>query len=313
MAQQLEIVDFHCHHMPSRFELTTTKYSPPSQRARWEITNRLMSDESLLLQDIEAGDVAARVVNAPAVQIADADGFVPFDTLSALNEELAALGERHKGRIVTMASVDAYDGDRAAKQLEHAIDTLGLKGVFVDCARGDLLINAAQAQPVLQVAASRKVPVFVHPINPPTIGRMEPYGRIGTLFSRGSINSEALIALMEDGVFTDLPDLRVVVTALAFGGLAMAAGFPHFSKIDGGTRATLHRNVYVDTMGFNSALIKASAEIVGIDNVLVGSDWPIVNDGPIRAMTEKALAGTGLSPEDQQKIASGNVRRLMNF
>jgi len=45
--------------------------------------------------------------------------------------------------------------------------------------------------------------------------RMVSYGRIGTLFARGTINAQALIALVEGGVFEALPGLRVAVTALA--------------------------------------------------------------------------------------------------
>ena len=51
--------------------------------------------------------------------------------------------------------------------------------------------------------------------------QMVPYGRIGTLFARGSINAQALIALVEGGVFEQLPDLRVVVTGLAWGSVTV--------------------------------------------------------------------------------------------
>ena len=88
-----------------------------------------------------------------------------------------------------------------------------------------LLIDAPQARPTLEVAAKLGVPVFVHPVAPqPLTKQMAPYGLIGTLFARGTVNSASLIALVEGGVFSQLPGLRVVVTAHAIGGLAMAAG-----------------------------------------------------------------------------------------
>jgi hypothetical protein len=50
MANQTKIIDFHCHHIPARFELTAARYAPASQRARWESLARALSDEDLLLK-----------------------------------------------------------------------------------------------------------------------------------------------------------------------------------------------------------------------------------------------------------------------
>jgi aminocarboxymuconate-semialdehyde decarboxylase len=169
------VIDFHNHHIPERFELTAAKAAPPSQRARWEALARKLPDENLLLSDIRDGELSARVVNIPANLIADADGHVPHETIMAMNDELAALVARHPGRIHGLASVDAYDGDRAAREAERAIHELGLRGLFVDCARGDLLIDAPQARPTLEVAAKLGVPVFVHPVAPqPLTKQMAP-------------------------------------------------------------------------------------------------------------------------------------------
>ena len=64
------------------------------------------------------------------------------------------------------------------------------------------------------------MPVFVHPVAPqPLTRQMAPYGMIGTLFARGAVNSASLIALVEGGVFSELPDLRIVVTAHALAAL----------------------------------------------------------------------------------------------
>ena len=312
MAQALNIVDFHCHHVPPRFELTTLLTAPASQRARWARTNKVICDERALLQDIDAGDISARVVNTPTAHICDANGHVPHDVTMQINDALARLVERHPGRIHALATVDAYDGDHAARELVRAVAQLGLKGVFVECARGDMMIDAPQARPVLEAAAQLGVPVFVHPVNPqPFLGRMEPYGRIGTLFARGTVNSAALIALIEGGAFTAMPSLRIVVTALAMGGLSLAAGFSSMSKLPDGTRNVLRNNVFVDTMGFAPALIRLSVDLLGAGNVLAGSDWPIVNDGPIRPVVETALREAGLTDAQQEQVAGANALRLL--
>ena len=209
---------------------------------------RKLPDEDLLLKDIREGTLAARVVNIPANLIADADGHVPRETIMAMNDYLAGLVARHPGRIHGLASVDAYDGEQAAREAERAVRDLGLRGLFVDCARGDLLIDAPQARPTLEVAAKLGVPVFVHPVAPqPLTRRWRPMGSSAPCSRAVRSNSASLIALVEGGVFSQLPGLRVVVTAHAIGGLAMAAGLsgqslPALRRHRRDAQACLHRH-----------------------------------------------------------------------
>src|ERR1043166_1370620 len=114
-----KIIDFHNHHVPACFELTAAKTTPASQRARWDAIARRISDEDLLLHDIREAQISARVVNIPAALIADADGKVAHDTILATNDRLAELVSRHTGRIHGLASVDAYDGDKSAREAER--------------------------------------------------------------------------------------------------------------------------------------------------------------------------------------------------
>lgn len=310
---RFNIINFHNHHIPARLAQSVVQAAPANQRARWEALARSLSDEDLLLKDIREGDIDARVVNIPAALIADAEGRVPHETIMAMNDDLAGIVARHPGRIHGLASVDAYDGDRSAREAERAIRDLGLRGLFVDCARGDLMIDAPQARPTLEVAANFGVPVFAHPVAPqPLTGQMMPYGRIGGLFARGTANSASLIALVEGGVFSQLPGLRVVVTALALGGLAMAAGLSSQSLMPSGAIEVMRKHVFIDTTMFHPALIRASVDLLGAGNVVVGSDWPIV-DGPIRGMLTIAMQNAGLSEDEQNAIAAGNCLRLLGI
>jgi 5,5'-dehydrodivanillate O-demethylase len=100
MQAIFQIIDFHNHHVPARFELTAAQAAPPNQRARWDAIARRVSDEDLLLKDIREGEISARVINIPAALIADAEGRVPHDTVLAMNDDLAALVARYPVREV---------------------------------------------------------------------------------------------------------------------------------------------------------------------------------------------------------------------
>ncbi|HZP74536.1 MAG TPA: amidohydrolase family protein [Pseudolabrys sp.] len=312
--ERLPIVDFHCHHIPARFPVTQARFVPPAQRARWEALAHVLPDEDFLLRDIRDGNLDARVVSVLIQLIADADGRVQHDTVMAMNDALAGLVARHRGRIYGLASVDAYGGDRSAREVERAIRELGLHGLLLECAQGELLLDAPQARPTLEVAARLGVPVFAHPIAPqPLTRQMAPYGLIGTLFARGVVNSAALIALVEGGVFSELPGLRVVFTAQAMGGLAMAAGLSGQSRLPSGAIDVMRKNVLIDTTLFHPAVIRAFVDVLGADNVMAGSDWPIAFDTPVRNVLADTLQKAGLSNAEQVAVAAGNCRRLLKI
>lgn len=313
-APSLRVIDFHNHHVPVRFELTAARAAPANQRVRWEALARKLPDEALMLKDVHDGRLAARVINIPAALIADVEGRVAHDTIRAINDAVADLVARHPGKLYGLASVDAFDGERAAREAERAVRDLGLRGLFVDCACGDLLLDAPQARPTLEAAARLGVAVFAHPVAPqPLTRQMAPYGVVGTLFARGTVNAACLIALVESGVFGALPALRVVVTGHAIGGLAMASGLSGMSRAPEGAVATLREHVFIDTQLIHPALIRAAVDLIGADRVLAGSDWPIVDDGPIAGPLADAMARAGLTAAEQQAIAAGNCLRLLGL
>ncbi|TKT76310.1 amidohydrolase family protein [Aquamicrobium sp. LC103] len=303
------LIDFHTHYVHPGWTLPEPRGNTPAQKDLWSTIHRRIADEKALLESIEAGDLAGRVVNTPTALFApEADD----DTYRRINDQLAELSARHAGRIHALASVDVFAGEAAARELHRAVRELGLRGVFVDSAKGALLLDAPQARPVLRAAAELGVVVFVHPVNPePLTTQLAPYGRLGTLLARGTVNSASLIALIEGGVFDELADLKVVVTALAIGGIVLASGFGAEFGRRPEIGAILRRHVHVDTMGFDPVLIRAAVDILGVDNVLAGSDWPIVSDGPISRAAENALTAAGLDAEARAKVGSLNGLRLL--
>lgn len=184
----------------------------------------------------------------------------------------------------------------------------------MESGKADLLIDAPEARPALAAAAELGVPIFLHPVNPQGLTqRLERYGRLGTFLARGTINSAALVALLEGGVFEECPKLQVVVTTLTIGGLMVADGFGEGARLRKDTPKEQRRHVYIDTMGFHPALIRACVDLVGSDHVIVGSDWPIVSGDPITQRVTHALTAAGLSAEDRQLIAAGNAKRILHL
>jgi len=114
-------------------------------------------------------------------------------------------------------------------------------------------------------------------------------------------------------VFAALPGLQVVVTAHAIGGLAMASGLSKQSRAPEGAIETMRKHVFIDTQMIHPALIRAAVDLIGADRVVAGSDWPIVDDGPIQGPLSEAMQQAGLSAGEQKAVASGNCRSLLGI
>jgi predicted TIM-barrel fold metal-dependent hydrolase len=311
-AAPLRIIDFHNHYMGPKLTMTNLASVPLAARAYWEGVNKKIADPAALLASIDAAGISARVINTPTAFIEDVDGNVPLSVYAPINDHIADLVAKNPGRLYGMASVDAYSGDAGARELTRAVRELGLRGVFVEAGKKGLLLDAEEARPTLATAAALGIPVFVHPVTDPAMhNRLKKYGRSGVRLARSTINSAALIAMLEGGVFDELPNLRVVVTTLAIGGVLVTGGFGDGFRIRSDAPALTRRHVYIDTMGLHPALVRSVVGLLGADHVVVGTDWPIAVEQSVPERLQKAFAFCELNAAEQRMIASENLLKLM--
>jgi aminocarboxymuconate-semialdehyde decarboxylase len=313
-AMPLKIVDFHNHYMGQSWTLTNLASLPPAARPAWEKINGNLQSQSALLGSIETANITARVINTPTAFIEDADGKVPAGAIERINDQMAELVGRHPGKLYGLATVDAFVGDDGARELTRAVRDLGLRGVFLESAKGDLLLGAKETRPTLAAAAALDIPVFVHPLTDPQLHkRFSRTGRIGVRLARATINSAALVNMLEGGTFDEIPKLKVVVTTLAFGGVLLAGGFGDGQRIRSDAPVLARRHVYIDTMGIHPAVIRAAIDLLGTDHVVMGTDWPIAVETSVPERLRNAFAHAGLTPAEQEMIASGNTLRLLKI
>lgn len=286
----------------------------PADVPRWRGINAKLQSESTLLQSMEATGVSARVINSPTAFLEDADGNLPPDCHRRINDQVAALCAKRGGKVHGLASIDAFAGDAAAVELSRAVKELRLRGVFVESAspRRGLLFGDPPTRPMLKVAADLGVPVFLHPQTDPQLHeRFSRTGRLGLRLARATINSAGLINMLEGGAFDEVPTLRLVVTTWAFGGLLLAGALEDGAGIRSDAPALLRRHVYVDTMALSPVAVRAAVDLLGADHVLMGTDWPVVDERSVPERLAAAMAHAGLDRAQQRMVAGGNALRLL--
>jgi aminocarboxymuconate-semialdehyde decarboxylase len=306
------IVDFHSHYLGPAFEPTTLTGLPPAQREYWESVNRRLIDPEAPLRSLAESGIAARVLSTPLEFVRGSQGAVAGDVPRRSNDALAEYVHAHPGQLFGLATVDAFSGEAGARELQRAVVELGLHGVFVESASGEQLPNASCARPTFAMAAELGVPVFMHPVPDAHLRRrFAPCGRCGERLVRGSINAAGLLAMLEAGMFEEMPGLHVVVTALALGGLCLAACWGDGARLRASQPTATRRHVSIDTTGLDAAMVRCAVELVGADHVLVGTDWPVVDEPALAQRVEAVLQSCGLDEEDLALVAGGNARRLM--
>jgi predicted TIM-barrel fold metal-dependent hydrolase len=314
-SEPLKVIDFHNHFVGQAFTPNVGGGSPDARRrAYFEAVNNNLGSSQALLNSIDAAGIAARVVNTPVEFIQDAEGEIAPDMIARINDQLAELVSRNPGRLYGLATVDPFSDHLGAREVTRGVRELGLRGVFVQAAKKDLLLDSPRARPTLATAAALGVPVFVHPITDSQLrGRLGKFGRPGVTLNRSTINSAALISLLEGGTLDELPSLRVVVTTLAIGTILLAGGLDNDRRIRRDAPELARRHIYIDTMGLSDVLIRAAVDVLGPDHLLAGTDWPIYVEKQIPERLQRALVLAGLNSADQQLVANRNAATLLGI
>ncbi len=313
-AAPLKIVDFHNHYMGPSWTLTNLANVPPAARPAWEKINGNLQSESALLASLEAAGVAARVINTPTAFIEDADGNAAVGRApahqrpdggavrQAFRQALRARDRRCVRRRCRRARADpGGEGAAPARRVRRK------RQRAISCSATRRRGRRSTA------AAALGVPVFVHPLTDPQLHkRFSRTGRIGLRLARGTINSAALINMLESGAFDEAPKLQLVVTTLAFGGAAARRRLRR-RRAHPQRRAGAHPPSRLCRHHGHSipSAVRAAVDLLGADHVLMGTDWPIVEEKSVPERLQKALAHSGLNAAEQQMVAGGNALRLL--
>lgn len=310
----LRVVDFHSHYAGPSWPALPPVNSLPEHVARWVgIAERIANIDSLLAE-LDEVSIDRRVLSAPPALVTPDGVVLAVTSMRAMNDHLAEVVNAHRDRLVGLATIDAFQGDLAAAELERAVDVLGFRGVVIDCARGDLLLDAPEARPFLTVAAKREIPVFAHPMSPARLsGELQSLGNWGRALARGTASSASLFSLISSGLFDELRGLRVVFAWLGGGALPVAGTVPGSERLRRATPESERWHVYVDTMGFEPSAVRYAVDLLGADHVLTGSDWPIGGVAASRARVGTTLAAAGLTSEQQELVSWNNAASLLGF
>jgi aminocarboxymuconate-semialdehyde decarboxylase len=299
------IIDMHCHAYP---------------RASAEAVNARLAEHGLAVPQVPAFDPDdyLRVMDAVGIDIAvlSLPGALP-DALATpadrlrfareLNDLYAKVVERHPARFRAFGRVPLVDGEAAARELQRLMGELGLHGVTLPTNVLGRALDDPEFDLFWAEADRLRAVCFLHPFD----FACDPRWRAYDLLTRIGWPADTTLAvgrLVLSGHRDRFPNATLLLSHLGgmiptyLARLSWATGSPRCAR----SPEEYCRSFYYDTAGeVRAPSIKAVCELVGVDRVVYGSDYPY---------GQAAYSGTPLTarvpPEEVYSVTLREIRAL---
>ena len=232
------------------------------------------------------------------------------------NDNLAAAAAAYPDRFVALgATVPLQDVDLAIAEMDRAVDQLGFKGLQIGGTVDGANLDEPRFRPFWAAVEAKGIPVILHPNGYPESQRLGDYFLVNCIGNP----LETMVAatrLIFSGLFEEHPGIKLV---LAHGGGYLpfyASRADHTWKVRPETRSRIPdhppshylRMLHFDTVVYQPRYLRHLVEVVGVDHVLLGTDYPfdMSETDPLALIA----ATEGLSAADRAAIRSGNAARV---
>jgi aminocarboxymuconate-semialdehyde decarboxylase len=278
---------------------------------------RYTVEERLKDMDAQKVDVQVLSIHTPFVGY-HLDAAQGLSLAREFNDEISATVVGSAGRLAGLATLPMQDVKTAIGELERAVTRLKLKGASLDTQ-----VNADQWDdpkflPFFKAAEQMGAVLFYHP-QPQNNFLMQRIKRHGLSNSLGVILDDAIVVgvLICGGVLEKCPDIKICI---AHGGgpacYAMGRLDRNWNERPS-TRSTpkppgaYQKKLYYDTVVPSEEALRFLIDRVGVDRVVLGSDWPFVKWDPSPGGWVEGLKS--LTQDEKEKILWRNLEALLKL
>lgn len=247
----------------------------------------------------------------------DADLEASLKANQIQNDALAAIAQTNPDHIVSLGTVPLQDSDAAVAELKRCMQELGLAGVEVGTNVNGKYLGDAQFRPFWAAAEALGAVVQIHPI--PGIGG--PTNREYYLWNAFANPAETALTashMILSGLMEEHPALKVFLfhggghLPYQIGRLDRAYEMrPEASAKISQPPSTYLKKFYFDTVTHSAKALSYLIDLIGVDHVMVGSDYPF--DMGYEKPAELVESLPELSRTDKDAILSGNALKMFKW
>ncbi len=293
-------------------------YDAPADAPSPLLPHLLDLDEGrLAIMDEHGVDMHLLSLTAPGVQMFDAD--TGTELARVANDRIAEAVARHPDRFAGLATFAPQDPKRAVREMERAINELGLNGFLVNSHTNNEYLDQEAYWPILEAAEALDRPLYIHP-RAPSDGMAAPFRdyRIeAAVWGYGMETGTHGVRMMLSGVLDRFEKLKIVLGhmgeaipfwlwRLDFMGNPARGRTPQRLK----PSEYFRRNFAITTSGTEDPLaLRYSLDKLGADSVMWAIDFPYQPTAPAVQWIEQAP----LSDTERAKVCHLNAERIFRI
>ena len=264
----------------------------------------------------EAGvDMQVITFTAPGTYLETPDR-APY-LASVVNDALAKIVQERGSRFTSLAHLPLTTPQAAVPEAERALTELGFPGFMPFGNVNGVPLADPRFWPIYEIANDRDAVIYIHPTYPLGVEAMTEYmlmPMVGFLFDTTLAAAHLVLA----GVPERFPRIKWALGHL--GGTipylmerldrcfnAYEVSRKNISK----PPSEYLKKFYYDTVNFDVNALRFTIDMVGVDQILAGSDYPHLI-GSLDRM-KQSIKALGLDSEDEAKVFGGNARRILGL
>jgi len=275
-----------------------------------------MTDPAKRLEDMDRVGIDVEVISLSTPNIFFADAQRQPEVARILNDAYAELIAAHPKRFKGFASIPMDNPDAALRELHRAIDELKLNGVVLLSNIQGRALTAPEYRPFFEEADRMQLCIFLHPMIPVYSEPFKEYV-LGPLVGFPFDTTLAVARMCFAGMLRELPNIRWVIGHLG-------GAIPYLmERLDNGYRdfaecrvnidelpSVYLKRLYYDTVTFSSYNLRMVRDLVGVDHMVMGSDYPHLLGSIERSVS--SIEDLPMPEHEKQKIFSGTAMTILN-
>ena len=278
-----------------------------------------MDGERIEIMNQAGVDMHVLSLTSPGVQMFDPD--TATGIAATANDRLAEVIKRHPDRFAGLASFAPQDPKRAAKEIDRAINRLGLNGLIINSHTNGEYLDNRKYWPIFEAAAAAGAAIYIHPRNMPdpcSFMLDADVNLAGALWGFQMETGLHAMRLIVGGVFDQFPDLKIILghmgEALPYWPYRMDYMYRSYTRGQGKLKKMpsqyLKDNFLITTSGMNThPVLRYCVEVMGAGNIMFAIDYPYQESGE----SANFMNSAPLPREDCEKIAHGNAEKIFKI
>lgn len=278
--------------------------------------DKLVFDLDGRLQSLRERGIDLQLAGPPPRFVCNLAGDLDIARTRLINGGTAAMVAGSEGLLGGLAVIAWAEPERAAQELERVVSEHGFKGAIMGTMAGNKVLDSPEFEPIFAMMHKLRLVVFMHSTPGARNDALDDY-TLRVLVGYPFEMSLAVSRLIFAGVLERYPGINLVLShgggTLPFLKGRIDRGYfapkyeynpechAHISKPPG----DYFQQVFFDTCVLSPQSLRFLVQVVGVDRVVFGSDFPFeIGD----AEGKVGLQAIGEMPEgDRDKIMGGNI------